>query len=111
MTSLAFRRQLTVHASTKRSPIVNGQRSEPTAAAGLQDLLVTPLMPASDGTLRRMALETPTRLLEAYTEQHDVRDGDVLVVGNREYPIKAVFTWDWHGEETLHLVVEDLRSR
>ncbi len=111
MTSLAFLRQLTVHASTKRNPIVNGQRGEPTADAGLPDLLITPLMPASDGTIRRMVLDTPTRLLEAFTERHDVRDGDVLVVGNREYPIKAVFTWDWRGEEFIHLVVEDLRSR
>ena len=107
--SATFARRLTVTASTKRLPAVaSGKRGA--AVAHLAELKCTPLDPLTAEIAQRVALNTPHETLQTFCGSGDVREGDILVVGSTEYPIKAVEDWaDFRGVTFRVLVVEDLK--
>lgn len=112
----SFAKVATVSASTKRPPApLAGKRGEP--VAHLPSFNCTPLDPvsATSGAWakveKRAGLETPLELLETFVDgaDYDIREGDVLIVADREYPIRAVADWTWRGDRYLHLIVEELK--
>lgn len=111
MTTASFARMATVTASTKRSPAVSGgKRGAP--ATNIASLSCTPLDPVDPDLRQRLALETPHELLQTFVAGGlDIREGDVLVVGSQEYPIKACGDWWYRPEEAdyVRLIVEDLK--
>ena len=111
MGSLGFARMATVTASTKRPPaMVSGIRGA--AETNLSSLACLPLDPVDAELRGRMAIETPHEVLQTFVQGGlDIVEGDVLVVGSREYPIRAVEEWTWPPDSAdyLRLVVEELK--
>lgn len=103
---ISFNRLTTVTADTKRRA---DPRNAPTV--NLQNIKITPLMPVDKSIAFRMGLETPHELLQAFTSETDIREGDYLVIGAAEYPVKAVGSWAWRpdGGERLVVLVEELK--
>ena len=101
-----------VSASTKRSPsIASGKRGSPTTK--LASVSCTPLDPVTEEVRRRVGLDTPHELLMCYAVGSvDIKEGDILVVGSSEYPIKAVGEWSASPQGSdgfIELVVEELK--
>ncbi len=98
----------TVEASTKRTPAISGgKRGAPVTQVA--SLRCTPLDPVDAELRQRLGLSTPMELLQVFTAETDVREGDVLVVGSTEYPIRACEEWTWRGSAFRRLVVEELK--
>jgi hypothetical protein len=103
-----FSRMATVTASTKRAPAISGgKRGAP--ATQVAALRCTPLDPVDPELHQQVALGTPMELLQTFTAETDIREGDVLVVGSTEYPIRACEEWTWRGGAYRRLVVEELK--
>jgi len=106
----ALARFLTVTASTKRRPAGSSGKfgAATTAVASVQ---VAPLAPVDADLQQRLALETPHELLQTVCAGSvDVREGDVLVIGAEEYPIRACEDWGpLRGRSFKRLVVEELK--
>lgn len=109
----SFARLANVTASTKRNPLTGGKRSG--FITNLSSLKITPLAPldvsrASD--LRQMLkLQTAYRIFETYAQGNpDVQDGDLLVVGSTEYPIRAVLPWAFRDDVRLNIIVEEVKA-
>ena len=112
MGSAGFTRMATVSASTKRPPAVSGgKRGSPvTQVASLSCL---PLDPVDPELRERLGLETAHELLQTFVQGGlDIQEGDVLVVGGTEYPIRAVADWRWPPDEAdyLQLILEELKT-
>lgn len=105
----SFDKLATVTASTKRSPAISdGKRGA--KAEEIASLSCTPLDPIDAEVRTRFGLDGPHEVLQTFTHGGlDIREGDVLVVGSEEYPIKAVGEWTWRGTEYKHLIVEELK--
>lgn len=107
----SFQKLATTTASTKRTPAVDvgtGLRSGP--VTNLTGLKVLPLMPLDPELARRLGLDTPLERLQTYVEgAPDIVEGDVLVVGAKEYPIVAVADWPYQSDKCLLLVLEELK--
>lgn len=102
-------RFLTVTASTKRAPAVSASKRG-TPAAYLTSVRCTPLDPVDPELRQRLALNTPHELLQTFVEEgNDIVQGDILVVGSNEYPVRSCGEWVWRGATFLALVVEDLK--
>ncbi len=109
MSSIGFMRQMTVAASTRRAPgVVAGKQGDP--KVHVPTMRCTPLYPASTETARRLDIDAPTNLLEAFTAEADVRDGDQLVVGNKTYAVTKALTWPWRNHTFVHMVLEEVRE-
>ena len=105
----------TVQASTKRSESLGSGRTG-APITHLSALAITPLWPLQQGTVRELAIESPREFKEAYTVPDgdvlpDVREGDVLVVGGREYPVWWVGEWGdlAGGVPCLHIIVQEVK--
>lgn len=108
--SVSFNCMATVEASTKRPPAITGGKGG-AMVEHIPALRCTPLDPVTAEIAQRFALGTPLELLQTFTLDADVREGDVLVVDDREYPIKAVADWRWDRFTiTRHLILEDLKN-
>jgi len=105
-------RAATVSASTKRRPaIIAGKIGTP--ATFLASVKCVPLQPVSAEVARRQALNTPHEVSQTFIDgSPDIKEGDILVIGAKEYPIKSVENWanntTGHGAHLI-LVVEDLK--
>lgn len=103
----------TVSASTKRSPALSGGKRG-AATSNLTGLSCTPLDPVDPELRQRLQLETPYELLQTYlVGSLDIIEGDLLVVGSAEYPIRSVATWPAStrgGDAITALVLEDLKK-
>lgn len=110
MAATSFSRLATVTASTKRSPATDGAGKKGLPTTQVSSLICTPLDPVSAEVQQRLQLDTPHELLETFADGDlDILEGDTLVVGSTEYPIRAVAEWTWRSSEFLHLIVEDLK--
>ena len=101
-----------VSASTKRAPTISGGKRG-AAATNLASLSCTNLDPVDPEVRQRLMLKTPHELLETWVEGGlDILEGDILVVGSAEYPIRAVGEWYWPEDAAsyLHLILEDLKT-
>ena len=92
--------------------MVDGQRDEPVVY--LTGITTTPLDPADSQKARDLAfrLQQETgkmyELLQVFTESsNDIREGDVLVVSGREYPVRSTGDWTWRTTTYLQLLLED----
>lgn len=108
----SFTRQTTITASTLRNPATAGsKRGAP--APHLAELQITPLDPlgemAPELKQRISPQSTPHELHQTFTEAEDIREGDVLVIAGKEYPIRAVDDWAWRRITYRRLIVEDLK--
>lgn len=111
MTSLTMLRLASVSASTKRS-VETGLQSA-AATTYLTGLYIAPLDPVDPEVRATLDLNTPHELLRTTINgAPDVVNGDVLVVGSVEYPIRSVAEWpavsSGQGAH-LELIVEDLK--
>lgn len=117
MSSASFRRMATVAFTTKRSPAMSASgRGEPAAHLTSDALRCLPLDPADSQQARDLAFRlrqetnAPIELLQTYVDADlDILEGDVLVVGGREYPVRNVGDWTWRGSSFLALLVEDIK--
>lgn len=101
-------RLATVSASTKRATFSSGRRSAPTEQ--ISSLDVTPLDPVSAELAQRLGLDTPHEVLQTFCEGDlDLQEGDILVVGTEEYPIRALEEWTYGDTTSYRLVVEELK--
>jgi hypothetical protein len=111
MTSATLRRIASLSVSTKRA-VVTGQKRA-AATTYLTGLKATPLDPVDPEVRATLDLQTPHEVLQTTINgAPDIREGDILVVGSIEYPIRSV------AEHTavssgagafVELIVEDLK--
>jgi len=108
----SFARLATVTASTKRPPAISsGKRGAP--AENVASLVCTPLDPVDAELRQRLALDTPHALLQTFVDNGvDIAEGDLLVVGSTEYPIRAAGDWYWSplSANYVRLILEDLKN-
>jgi hypothetical protein len=110
--SKSFARAANVTASTKRPPSISGGKRG-TPATNISSLACTPLDPVDPELRQRLGLDTPHELLQTLVDTAlDIKEGDILVVGSAEYPIKAVGDWAATASMPAYkwLVVEDLKQ-
>lgn len=107
--SVAFGRMATARASTKRAALSGGKSAG--FAAKLSDVRCLPLMPVDAETRSRPELATFHELKETFVESGlDIAEGDLLVLGGVEYPVRAVEEWPWSdGSTFLRVLVEQLK--
>lgn len=108
MSSASFLQQATVTASTKRASVSGGKRGTPTTQ--ISSLLCTPLDPVDQELRERLGLRGAHEVLQTFVDGSlDIAEGDTLVVGASEYPIRAVGNWSWRGSVYRHLIIEELK--
>jgi hypothetical protein len=101
----------TVTASTKRvGAIVGGLEPAPTEnIASLKCLPLDPVDPEVGQGVEGLSFR---EILQTFAEKGlDIIEGDLLVVGSTEYPIRAVADWFW-GPDTadyIRLLLEDIK--
>lgn len=104
----------TIEASTKRSPAIDGDGLRGAPATNLDYILITPLDPLDPELARRLDLDTPNEVLQTFISgSPDIVEGDLLVVGSTEYPIRSIANWpaSLRGNDAyLHLIVEELKT-
>lgn len=106
MTSFAMR--ATVACSTKRAILSGDLRGEPVAY--LSGLKCMRLMPLDPELRHSIEIDTPHELLQTFIEGNDdIIEGDILVIGASEYPIRSCAGYPWQGTTRFRLVVEDLK--
>ena len=103
----SFDELASVTASTKRSGgITDGL--ETAYAEEIASLKCLPLDPVSpDLALGIEGLGWRETLQTATQGDLDIVEGDLLVVGSDEYPVRAVAEWEWRGSEYKLLYLED----
>lgn len=96
---------------TKRPPdVTNGRRSEPVTY--LTNVRCSNLFPVEAEVAQLLPNKSPKELLQAFVPgTSDVKEGDILVFGSREYPIRAAAEWALRSKAVTHLIVEDLKTR
>ena len=96
--------------STKRAPAMSdGRRGA--ATTYLTGLAISSLDPVSPEVAMRVGTKGPNELLQVFVDGDvDVKEGDILVAGSREYPIRSCAEWDWGTSKFLHLVIEDIKT-
>lgn len=105
----------TVEASTKRNTTVAGNKKG-AATTHLASLLITPLWPVSQQTIRTLDLNSPREMKEAYhcplpgDELPDIRERDILVVDGEEFPVDFVGEWQDNDIPCLHIVVGEVKA-
>lgn len=107
----------TVTASTKRGGGIGADGLEIAYTENLATLKCLPLDTVTPGTTASLAAVAQGReglsfreILQTTVEGGlDILEGDILVVGSTEYPIRAVAEWTWPPDATdyLTLVLED----
>lgn len=111
MSSIAFTRLASVSASTKRLPAadVNGIIGSPSEQVA--SLVCTPLDPVDSELRQRLGIDSPHELLQTFTEETGILEGDIFVVSGTEYPVKSCAEWtDFRGDTYLHLILEHLKA-
>jgi len=79
----------------------------------LTGLMITPPDPVNAELRERFALGTPHEVLQAFYEspnEIDIKEGDVLVVGSNEYPIKAVEDYSYGKDYFVRMILEELKN-
>ncbi len=109
MRSGSFAMLATVTASTLRAPSPSGGKTG-AAETFIQSLKCTPLDPVSPELKHRLEIKTAYELLQTYVDNGiDIREGDVLVVNTKRYPVRAVADWEFMGSPYRVLILEDLK--
>jgi hypothetical protein len=102
----------TVSASTKRNPNPSGGNIGE-ATENIEALSCFPLDPLTEEIQRRAGLDSPEELLQTFVQGGlDIREGDILVTGGTDYPIRACGDWHWGPDSAnyMYLVLEEIKS-
>lgn len=93
--SLSFRLVMDIPASTKRNPpATEGRVTGPVSY--LTGLFIEPLTQLTPDVVTQMGLDALIKHYATATDgANDVRDGDILTVAGRDYPVMNVTTWPW----------------
>jgi len=94
--------------------MVDGKRGAKTVVDGLSGLKCTPLTPTDPEIRARLGLErSPHEVLQVSIHgNYDIRDGDDISIGGKDYPIRGIADYTWSdGVQSKRLIVEDLKSR
>ena len=112
MTDYSLAKLATVSASTKRAPAISsGKRGA--AATNLTGLLITPLDPIDPEIRQRLGLNTPHEVYITFVDTAvDIMEGDLLVVGSTEYPVRSVADWSAGSYMSAYkqIIVEELKT-
>jgi hypothetical protein len=109
--SLSFRQMAVNDAMVKRpGTIVNDKRSGEVII--VPSMKVTALFPAELELIQRHGLESTAKIYVCYSEgDYDIRDGDILSVGRKSYPIRAYGLWsEIDSKDTHEIVVEEIKT-
>lgn len=100
-----------IKCSTKRAPSVAGGK-QGADVVYLDSILTTPIDPADAEIASRAGLSTPFNTWTTFTKEQDIKTGDVLVCGEREFKIKAVSpaTFWITGDDWNQLIMEELQA-
>ena len=110
MTFTTLPRLFTVMASTKRAPAITGGKRG-AAVTNLANIKCSPLYPVDENVRRRYSTETAIELRQSFCALGlDIREGDLLVIGSKEYPVRSVGDWPGAGPNYLHLIVEEQKT-
>lgn len=118
--SPAFRRQLTLTASTKRAAFAGSPVKRGLPATYLTGLRLTPFDPAQVDVLVRLGVNAAGVLLQTFVDgSNDIVHGDVLnltsvdkgiappyVIVGKDYPIQGLESFQWRGDVYSLLVVQ-----
>ena len=107
--TMAFARAATVTATTKRATLSGGTSTG--YVTHLSGVKCLPLMSVDPETRNRPELQTFHEVKETFVDGGlDIMEGDKLVIGSVEYPIRAVDEQPWlFGGSYLRLLVEELK--
>lgn len=100
-------------ASTKRPRLVDGERGPVAYLAGLSCTPPHVADPQLTGDLiQQLGLDALTRLWTVYVFGiHDIRGGDLMIIGGREYLIRAVAPWvSFDPEQSMAVTMEEYMS-
>jgi hypothetical protein len=108
MTSLAMQQLMTETAQVLRENVKDAYGVFSGPVTVITTLPCTPLYPLSAELIQRMATTSPMVLRVCYSEtDKNVRNGDKLSVGGKQYDIKGVSPWKSpDGDTYLEIVVE-----
>jgi hypothetical protein len=107
----SFSKMAKVTASTKRRPVVSGGKMAESWTTQIASLKCTPLDPVDSETARRLNVATAYEIKECFVDSGlDIIQGDKLVVGAKEYPIREVEPWEWRGSHYQRLLLDDLKK-
>ena len=104
----------TVTASTKRNPADGNKHTA--AVTAIASLLITPLWPVGQETIRLLDLNSPREMRECFHAAlpgetlPDVKARDLLVIGSETFPIDFVGRWTDQAIPTLHIVVGEVKA-
>jgi len=113
MTSKSMLRMMTETVSTKRRPAVSSDGKQSAPVAYLSSLKVTPIDPLNTDEFHniiiRYKIESPQRLYGCFCQStEDVRIGDVIVYGSREFTLKGCGDWSYYGERFYEMILEEM---
>lgn len=111
-TTASFTLVASVDASTKReAAIASGKAGSP--ATNIASLKCTPLYPVANASEWRetLGLKTLVNLLQTFVQGDlDIIAGDVLVIDDKEYPVRFVNAYDFARMDVRRqLILEDLK--
>lgn len=113
MISNSMKRMMSFTVSTKRRPAVSSDGKQSGPVTYLTSLKVTPIDPLNTDEFHniiiRYKIESPHRLYACFAEStQDVRIGDIIVHGNREFTLKGCGDW-YDGKEHLYeMILEEM---
>lgn len=111
MTGKTLLRIASVTAATKRAVLTGQKRAA--ATTFLTSLKITPLDPVDPEVRVTLNLNTPHELLQTTINgSPDILEGDILVVGSKEYPIRSVAEHPAVSSGVgafVELIIEDLK--
>lgn len=109
----------TVEASVKRNPDL-GSGITGAATTHIASLMITPVYPVSatafGGVVSTVDMASARKLRECYhvpasgTTLPDIREGDLLVVGVKEYPVYYTQEWNDSDVPALQIVLQDIKQ-
>jgi len=113
MISNSMKRMMTVTVSTKRRPSVSSDGKQSAPIAYLTALKVTPIDPLNTDEFHniiiRYKIENPQRLYACFSAStEDLRIGDVIVYGDREFNLKGCGDWDDGTNRLYEMILEEL---
>ena len=109
----------TVEASVKRNPDMGGGITG-AATTHIASLMITPVYPLSaaafGGVSSTVEMASARKMRECYhvpatgTALPDIREGDLLVVGVKEYPVYYTQEWNDSSVPALQIVLQDIKQ-
>jgi hypothetical protein len=111
MTTATMLRIASTLVSTKRAVVTDLKRAA--ATTYLTGIYATPLTPVDPELRATLELNTPHELLRtSINGAPDIREGDLLVVGSNQYPIRSAAQYPAVSSTLgtyMELIVEDLK--